>query len=145
MLDSLRGFLHIAIQTFSKSLQFPTHIHIPLKCPAGPSTPPRGEALQGLQSENGFYPPLRSSLHPARFTLGMNNKFLQTFGSQNLLFYIWVKAMKIHRTGKKGWCCSFGKWISHTENIFSFLFLWIPPLWKCSSAENISSRDWSVS
>lgn len=31
---------------------FGARIHIPAQCPAEPSPPPRGQALQGLQSEN---------------------------------------------------------------------------------------------
>lgn len=35
-----------------KSHLFGAQIHIPAQFPAGPSPPPRGQALQGLQSEN---------------------------------------------------------------------------------------------
>ena len=51
-------YVHIYTHTQVLSLAcikphlFKTQIHIAPQCPAGPSPPPRGQALQGLQSEN---------------------------------------------------------------------------------------------
>lgn len=78
-----------------------------------PSTQRRGTPETAIRKcpWTGFHCSLnimRSSLHPTRCTLGMNNKVLQSLGSQNLTLYpVIQRDENAERTGKKGWGCSF--------------------------------------